>query len=93
MTEHHNDRGPRLQAVAITLVVITVTSFLLRAYVRTQMVKAFGLDDWFMMVATITFILFATCVMVGVHHGTGQLYADVSHANYAFAMKVSRGGL
>ncbi|KAK7747483.1 hypothetical protein SLS53_001738 [Cytospora paraplurivora] len=76
-----------MTAVAITLVVITVTSFVLRAYVRTQMVKAFGLDDWFMMVATITFILFATCVMVGVHHGTGQLYADVTHANYAFAMK------
>lgn len=83
------DRSPPLQAVAIALIVVTVTSFCLRAYVRTCMVKAFGLDDWFMLLATISFILFATVVLVGVHFGTGRKSEDVSHSDYSMAMQVS----
>lgn len=85
------DRSPPLQAVAIALVVVTVTSFSLRAYVRTCMVKAFGLDDWFMLLATISFILFATVVLVGVHYGTGRRSEDVSVSDYSKAMQVSFG--
>lgn len=83
------DLSPPLQAVAITLIVVTVTSFCLRAYVRTCMVRAFGMDDWFMLAAAISYILFATVVLLGVHYGTGRKSTDLTAENYSRAMQVS----
>lgn len=83
------NRGPALSAVAIFLVTMATTSFVLRAYVRAFMVRAFGVDDWFMLLATITFILFVTCVNVGVHYGTGRHYADLERSDFQNAMQVS----
>ena len=91
--DDNNNRGPLLRAVAITLVILAFTSFCLRAYVRTQMVKAFGLDDWLMLLATITFILFVACVITGVHYGTGQLSKYLTDEAYSEAMKVSAPSL
>lgn len=91
----HENRGPQLEAIAIMMVVLTVTAFGLRAYVRTRMVKAYGWDDWFMSFAAVTFILFVACVLTGVHYGTGRLRAVVSDHDYDMAMQVSsfpRGG-
>ncbi|KUI53596.1 hypothetical protein VP1G_01006 [Cytospora mali] len=81
------NRARPLEAVAISLITLTIISFSLRTYVRTRMVKAFGLDDWFMSFATITYILFVTCVLVGVHYGTGKLSKDVPPADYSNAMQ------
>ncbi|ROW03534.1 hypothetical protein VSDG_01278 [Cytospora chrysosperma] len=81
------DRSPPLQAVAIVLILVTITSFCLRSYVRLHMVKAFGLDDWFMLAAAICYILFATVVLIGVHYGTGRLSTDISAENYSKAMQ------
>ncbi|ROW01310.1 hypothetical protein VMCG_05937 [Cytospora schulzeri] len=81
------DRSGPLQAVATTLIVVAVTCFTLRAYVRARMVKAFGPDDWFMLAATITYILFASTVLIGIHFGTGKLSKDVSTENYSKAMQ------
>jgi uncharacterized membrane protein YhdT len=75
--------------VAIVLIVVTITSFCLRSYVRLHMVKAFGLDDWFMLAAAICYILFATVVLIGVHYGTGRLSTDISAEDYSKAMQVS----
>lgn len=83
------NRGPVLSAVAIFLVTMATVSFTLRAYVRARMVRAFGVDDWFMLLATIMFILFVTCVNVGVHYGTGRHYADLELADFENAMQVS----
>lgn len=81
------NRSPPLQAVAIVLIVVTITSFCLRSYVRLHMVKAFGLDDWFMLAAAICYILFATVVLIGVHYGTGRLSTDISAEDYSKAMQ------
>ncbi|KAL1881321.1 hypothetical protein Daus18300_001174 [Diaporthe australafricana] len=81
------NRGPELRGVAITLVAMATISFALRAYVRARMVKAFGVDDWFMLAATIMFILFVTCVNIGVHYGTGRHYADLTQQNFENAMQ------
>ena len=83
------NRGPVLSAVSIFFVSMAVVSFTLRAYVRTRMVRAFGVDDWFMLLATIMFILFVTCVNIGVHYGTGRHYVDLSRSDFENAMQVS----
>lgn len=39
----------------------------------------------------ISFILFVTCALVGVHYGTGRHHADLSDENISSALKVSSG--
>lgn len=48
------DRGPQVAGVAIFLVITSVVSMGLRCYVRLGIVKAFGLDDWLMLAATVS---------------------------------------
>lgn len=85
------NRGPQLQAAAIGLLVLAVLSFAQRAYVRTFMVKAFGMDDWLMSGAMISYIFFATCVLAGIHYGTGRHMADLSDHDQQMALEVSFG--
>jgi len=47
------DRGPQLKAVNIFFLVVTLVAILLRGYVRLAMVKAFGIDDYLMVLATV----------------------------------------
>lgn len=82
------DRGPALRRLTIVLLVLTLTSFILRAYVRAHVTKAFGLDDWLMSGATIAFIFYGACVIVGVHYGTGRHFADLTAYNTEEALKV-----
>jgi hypothetical protein len=46
-------RGPDLLAVDILFMSAAVVANALRCYVRIRMVKAFGLDDWLMTLATV----------------------------------------
>jgi hypothetical protein len=48
------NRGPELVAVNLTFTVAALIANMLRCYVRMAMVKAFGLDDWLMSLATVT---------------------------------------
>jgi hypothetical protein len=48
------DRGPQLRAVCTVLLTVTILSSLLRCYTRLGIVKAFGLDDWLMMLANVS---------------------------------------
>lgn len=83
------NRGPQLQAVAISLLVLSVISFAQRAFVRSYMVKAFGIDDWLMLGAMIAFIFFVTCVNAGIHYGTGRHMKDLSTSDQEKALMVS----
>lgn len=47
------DRGPQLRAVAVSLYALTLLALLLRCYARLAIVKAFGSDDWMMLVAMV----------------------------------------
>lgn len=47
------NRGPELLAVNIAFVITAVFACALRCFVRVRMVKAFGLDDWLMVLATV----------------------------------------
>jgi hypothetical protein len=67
-----DNRGPQLQAVAYLLVVLAFVTYMLRAYTRVFLVKSFGFDDGCMFIALVFFVLFVTCALVGVEHGTGR---------------------
>lgn len=51
------NRGPTLQAVAVSLLVAATISILLRCYVRIFLIKNFGVDDYFMVVAMVNMTL------------------------------------
>ncbi|KAL7802365.1 hypothetical protein V8C44DRAFT_353411 [Trichoderma aethiopicum] len=71
------NRGPQLLAVILTLLVFAFTATLLRCYVRIKLVKAFGLDDYLMVAALVSFILFCAVAIMGIHYGTGRHYWDI----------------
>lgn len=48
------NRGPQLLGVNIALSIITCSVVLLRCYTRAFIVKAFGADDWIMILATVS---------------------------------------
>ncbi|KFA70258.1 hypothetical protein S40285_07899 [Stachybotrys chlorohalonatus IBT 40285] len=81
------NRGPELQAVGITLLTVAATAALLRFYVRAFIVRNFGVDDWCMVLAIISFTLFVTCALVGVHYGTGRHLDDLELPDIQKAMK------
>ena len=54
MAEIEN-RGPGLQAVALTLVSFAFVATLLRCYVRIGIVKVFGIEDFSMVFALVCY--------------------------------------
>ena len=48
------NRGPELQAVCSTMVSISFISVALRVWVRARIIKAFGWDDFFMVLALVS---------------------------------------
>ncbi|KAJ2986282.1 hypothetical protein NUW58_g5102 [Xylaria curta] len=81
------NRGPELFAVCVTLLTVSVVAFALRIYTRVFIVKAWGVDDWWMSFAAITFTLFVTSAITGIHYGTGRHYSDLKDADKEEAMK------
>lgn len=53
------NRGPELLAVNIFFVSAAVLATALRCYVRAGLVKAFGTDDWLMVLALVCITRFA----------------------------------
>ncbi|KAK4031304.1 hypothetical protein C8A01DRAFT_21457 [Parachaetomium inaequale] len=87
MEHNESNLGPLLLGINITAVILAGITCLLRCYVRLFMLKAFGLDDWLMVISTIIFITYSVCSNTGVHYGTGQHRSDLSEENYMTAMK------
>ncbi|KAF2877162.1 hypothetical protein BDV95DRAFT_481101 [Massariosphaeria phaeospora] len=75
------NRGPELLAVDILFLAAAVIANLLRCYVRIAMVKAFGVDDWLMAIATLFFVAYCSSSISGVRHGTGRHHSDLSQEN------------
>lgn len=52
----HSDenRGPQLLAVVIAFLVTATAANAMRCYTRVGIVKAFGVDDWFMLIAYVS---------------------------------------
>ncbi|OJD35828.1 uncharacterized protein BKCO1_15000110 [Diplodia corticola] len=81
------NRGPELFCVTVIMVCMAVVSTALRCFVRLGMVKAWGIDDWFMLAGTLTHIMFATCVIGGIHYGTGRHMAELDPHDSEKAMR------
>jgi hypothetical protein len=53
MTSTGGSRGHEVVAVNISALVLAVITMALRCFVRIRLLKAFGLDDWLMLAATV----------------------------------------
>jgi hypothetical protein len=53
MEHEESNLGPVLLGINITAVILAGITCLLRCYVRLFMLKAFGLDDWLMVISTV----------------------------------------
>ncbi|KAF2645431.1 hypothetical protein P280DRAFT_389644 [Massarina eburnea CBS 473.64] len=82
-----DNRGPELAAVCSTFVAMAFVSMALRVYVRLRMVRNFGWDDTFMLLAMLTYIMFATCAIGGVHWGTGRHMSELDNEHKMKAMR------
>ncbi|KAH7150212.1 hypothetical protein B0J13DRAFT_285537 [Dactylonectria estremocensis] len=87
MAEKIENRGPLLMAINLTFLSLALVCIVLRCFVRVFMVKAFGKDDWLMLVGTVFFTLYASCSTAGVTYGTGRHHADLETKNIQTAMK------
>ncbi|KAJ4144275.1 hypothetical protein LMH87_003165 [Akanthomyces muscarius] len=80
------NRGPQLLGVNIAFSIITCSIVLLRCYTRAVIVRAFGVDDLIMILATICYLGYIISSNIGVKYGTGQHKSDLSEAHYQRAM-------
>jgi hypothetical protein len=54
MTVTPADRGPQVSAVAGLFLALSTIAIILRCYCRAVIVKAFGADDWFAVIAWVS---------------------------------------
>ncbi|KAM0518871.1 hypothetical protein ACHAPE_003861 [Trichoderma viride] len=80
------NRGPQLIAVVSVLMAFSLTAIILRCYVRISLVKAFGVDDYLMVFAMMTFTAFCAVCVTGVHYGTGRHYWDLQEHDISEAL-------
>ncbi|KAI0151477.1 hypothetical protein BJ166DRAFT_536154 [Pestalotiopsis sp. NC0098] len=79
------NRGPQLAVVDYTFAILAFITILLRCGVRLFIVRSFGIDDWLMSFAAVTFMLYCSFSLTGVAHGTGQHEANLPAENVATA--------
>lgn len=82
-----DNRGPEYFVILVVMISMALTATLLRIFVRLSIVKAFGRDDWFMVAAMLTFIMYTTCALGGIAYGTGQRNEDLSPESTMKAMR------
>ncbi|CEJ82770.1 hypothetical protein VHEMI02818 [[Torrubiella] hemipterigena] len=80
-----DNRGPELLIVNIVFFVVTACIVIMRCYTRICITKAFGADDWLMVIATAFFLGYIICSNLGVRFGTGQHKVDLAPENYETA--------
>ncbi|TDZ58220.1 hypothetical protein CTRI78_v005572 [Colletotrichum trifolii] len=81
------NRGPELLGVNIFFTVAAIIATALRCYVRAGLVKAFGRDDWLMVLALVFFSCYSAASITGVHYGTGRHFDDLEKGDIKMAME------
>ncbi|KAJ8117930.1 hypothetical protein OPT61_g972 [Boeremia exigua] len=76
-----NDYGAQLNLVGWVLCSVSVVVVGARCYCRLFLIRNFGLDDMFMVLALASGIAMAALVTAGVHYGYGLHLADITNAN------------
>jgi hypothetical protein len=59
------DRGPQVAAVAISFLVLSWVAVSLRVFVRSFMVKNFGMDDWLAVATLVSEFIFSHAMGFG----------------------------
>ncbi|KAK1976066.1 hypothetical protein LZ30DRAFT_667493 [Colletotrichum cereale] len=81
------NRGPELLAVNIFFVSTAIVATALRCFVRAGLVRAFGTDDWLMVLASAFFTCYSSFSIAGVHYGTGRHHEDIGKENVTKALE------
>ncbi|KAL2127575.1 hypothetical protein VTI74DRAFT_10463 [Chaetomium olivicolor] len=84
---HIAARAAPLAGVNISFMILATTVTALRCYVRIRMLNAFGVDDWLMAGATVSFIFYCTFSLLGVANGTGYHVWELAKESNAEARK------
>ncbi|KAH7020776.1 uncharacterized protein B0I36DRAFT_275155 [Microdochium trichocladiopsis] len=71
------DRSVELRTVAIVLWSLAAVAMSLRIYVRTRIMKAFSIDDWFMLFAMASFTANTVTSVLGTVYGSGRHITDL----------------
>ncbi|GAB1318555.1 Rhodopsin domain-containing protein [Madurella fahalii] len=82
-----DNRGPIIAGVNIAGIVLALIATILRCFVRIHLIRAFGLDDWLMAAAAVSFACYVSFSMKGIQYGTGQHVWNLSNENEANARK------
>ncbi|OOF95330.1 hypothetical protein ASPCADRAFT_406135 [Aspergillus carbonarius ITEM 5010] len=69
-----DDRSLEVKAVAAAFMAVACVTVILRCYVRGWIVRAFGWDDWAMVVAMFFYAMFSGCMIGGAIYGTGRRF-------------------
>jgi len=87
------DRGQMILAVAITMLVLTMITVVIRLVTRWKLVggqKGIGWDDWLMIPAVMSLAAYTTGNILGVKHGgLGKHIYDSTMAEIIFLVKVT----
>ncbi|KAL6150217.1 hypothetical protein ACJBU6_10525 [Exserohilum turcicum] len=71
------DQGPLLARVSMAMYTVAVTFVALRCFTRACIVKKFGLDDFFIAIATTLGAAQTVTIILQVEHGQGRHAADL----------------
>lgn len=76
-----------LGTIGLFLALSTITVFL-RVYCRVVLIKNFGMDDWFAVIAWALFCVYSAFATLGAHNGTGQHAWDIPQEVLPVGLKV-----
>ncbi|PYI05520.1 putative integral membrane protein [Aspergillus sclerotiicarbonarius CBS 121057] len=82
-----DDRSPEVKAVAAAFMSVACVTVILRCYVRGWIVRAFGWDDWAMVVAMLFYAMFSGCMIGGAIYGTGRKFEVLTEHQRVTAME------
>ncbi|KAI0380481.1 hypothetical protein F5Y04DRAFT_99050 [Hypomontagnella monticulosa] len=68
--------GPEIVAIAVVFTAFSLILICLRTYVRGWIVKAFGHDDWMIMISWFGTCVYSTCTIVQTKYGLGLMSLD-----------------
>ncbi|KAK7957671.1 hypothetical protein PG988_012519 [Apiospora saccharicola] len=81
-----DDRSEQILAIAVTFLVACWVTVGLRVHCRLRVVKAFGVDDLFLVILQLVYTAYLVSQLVAWKHGTGQHKSALSEADNSRAL-------
>ncbi|KAL6233459.1 hypothetical protein BDW75DRAFT_190696 [Aspergillus navahoensis] len=81
------DRPAAVRGVAAAFLSLSSVAVIMRCYVRLRIVKAFGWDDFVMILAMLLYIMFCGCMIGGSLWGTGKHLSELTSKQRTTAME------